>query len=1161
MSLDNIEYIKISPGIGMARVGNSDTDFIGPETPGIPPAPPGGNFKDADGKVLPMSARFRVYGYDIDDNVIMELNLDNPNVKSLEWTVHLANKKAANYAFQGKYGFNSGELRNPTVQPGKHPDDRDQLIIDPGPVMISGTSTPRIALTDNIFDGKINGPIVSTPQNPIQIPTSNLLGHYGETGMTDVTYNPMPVTIGYLRTDDCGRLVIVGGRGDAGSLTTPSTIIQKGPGYYNGTEPKAERLNQDPNSNGNLYFNNPGWYDDTAGGSVNATVIFNTSKGPRTKSSQGTDTFSNRPAVNEENKRAWVAVAPPKFAPSMKNVVSLADLQYNIFPEKDPNAGSLVIGTIGSDNGPSATPVGVTSNGIFNLLDSTSGTHFASNRITPAGENPRHSPALTTFRNSIYCAYNAEPVAFSSVLTLGKSDSPTGTFSFFQQSTDVQSDVGPALTVFNDKIYCAVVANGNSSAQFQNKVILGSTTGTQLTFNPLTFKLATPTGYQDFNDIPTQPVAISAYNGLLYIALSVNGDNYLGVLSNSVAFQCNLQRIGQTSIVNNLSPSIAPYDGRLYYAITDSTNTVQYGSLDLNGPQKPLNPTIPSNPNIPADPTPAFNITFKPVDGAVESQISPAISGFNGKLYCAVVDINGGNKAVVLYTKTPLVHINNNGSVEEQEPPFAFDDRLNSDNVQVALIDFQVVDFYQDILPVLSTVTDYAYVNELAFDGHGPKTQANFVRSTYETSLGTPDSPNAGTRNHVFQFIRPGEWVTNVPPPPMDFDNSILPGQPSIVPPQENQDGTLMPHLAGTGGSVDENIFNNTQFPGQWLSLTRHQLAKFQKWVNGQFVTGDPLPPPIPVDNRDISEQPDALDLAALELTVGGGFHPGIELTYYMAYPEYFCEPFRFASEIKYNGHTLASVTPGSIAGFMSIPWHGDFWSCNVDFWPPQRPDIVVQDEGGIPTILNWFRSEALQIPDTASSDTKWLHGENPGNFDGNHTTYQTFMKYWAYFGFVTEAVPPVTDPPTTPPVTDEGEIVRVESERNTCLDGPNPPTCPAVNPVVADVAAKALTVDNGRFTLRGKVLRNNAGVQGLLIEAFDHDLLSKDDKLGNSTTDANGMFSIQFNHNDFSRWRLEKRPDIYFKVYKGSDLILTTKDRVIKSLDELQDLININLP
>ena len=61
--------LRIHPSIGVARIGNSDQFYIGPENPGIP-----GNwdpdaqkfkaFKDAQGKILRQAARFRIFQFD-----------------------------------------------------------------------------------------------------------------------------------------------------------------------------------------------------------------------------------------------------------------------------------------------------------------------------------------------------------------------------------------------------------------------------------------------------------------------------------------------------------------------------------------------------------------------------------------------------------------------------------------------------------------------------------------------------------------------------------------------------------------------------------------------------------------------------------------------------------------------------------------------------------------------------------------------------------------------------------------------------------------------------------------------------------------------------------------------------------------------------------------
>src|SRR5579864_2925500 len=95
MNLDSIIEARIHPAIGVARVGNSDEFFIGPETP-YPTAPPQGGYRDAEGRLKRQAARFRVYGYDKNGNVVAELTAANSDIT---WTVHLANKKAAWYDF------------------------------------------------------------------------------------------------------------------------------------------------------------------------------------------------------------------------------------------------------------------------------------------------------------------------------------------------------------------------------------------------------------------------------------------------------------------------------------------------------------------------------------------------------------------------------------------------------------------------------------------------------------------------------------------------------------------------------------------------------------------------------------------------------------------------------------------------------------------------------------------------------------------------------------------------------------------------------------------------------------------------------------------------------------------------------------------------------
>ncbi len=67
-----VNSIKVSPGIGMGRVGNSDDYFIGPETPGVAPDPGKGNYKDSQGRIKRQAQRFRIFGYETDGTLIGE---------------------------------------------------------------------------------------------------------------------------------------------------------------------------------------------------------------------------------------------------------------------------------------------------------------------------------------------------------------------------------------------------------------------------------------------------------------------------------------------------------------------------------------------------------------------------------------------------------------------------------------------------------------------------------------------------------------------------------------------------------------------------------------------------------------------------------------------------------------------------------------------------------------------------------------------------------------------------------------------------------------------------------------------------------------------------------------------------------------------------------
>src|SRR5262245_63766260 len=109
---------RIFPSVGVARLGNSAEWFVGPESPGHAPRLDG-TFKDAAGWVKKQAARFRIYAFDADDRAIAEVTGEAARI---EWTVHLANKKASFREFKGRY-VPHPKLRNQHTQGDRQPDE------------------------------------------------------------------------------------------------------------------------------------------------------------------------------------------------------------------------------------------------------------------------------------------------------------------------------------------------------------------------------------------------------------------------------------------------------------------------------------------------------------------------------------------------------------------------------------------------------------------------------------------------------------------------------------------------------------------------------------------------------------------------------------------------------------------------------------------------------------------------------------------------------------------------------------------------------------------------------------------------------------------------------------------------------------------------------
>jgi len=235
---------KIHPAIGVARVGNSpDAFFIGPETPGSPGVEIGADGAETtlttykhNGLVKRQATRFRVFAYEQDMLGNVELVGEVSADAGVEWSVDLVNRKAAL-----DRSASPAQPRNIDIA------DRNSLIIrGPQPATIAGASQPA---------RQING-----------------------------TFLGKQVFLGELRTDSEGHLIVLGGRGQSGSVP--------------------------PNQPLRNFANNNRWHDDVSDGPVSAIVTLP----------------GQAPVVVHEP--AWAVIAPPDFAPSVDPIVSLYDIAY-----------------------------------------------------------------------------------------------------------------------------------------------------------------------------------------------------------------------------------------------------------------------------------------------------------------------------------------------------------------------------------------------------------------------------------------------------------------------------------------------------------------------------------------------------------------------------------------------------------------------------------------------------------------------------------------------------------------------------------------------------------------------------------------------------------------------------------------------------------------
>ncbi|GJJ10928.1 hypothetical protein Clacol_005157 [Clathrus columnatus] len=270
-----VHHIEIFPPIAVARFGDAgpDTYYIGPEVPDVEPLPDPSEawlvrFRDQNKCIRRQAARFHAYAFDNTGKVLGELT--KASGYTLEWSVSVANKKAAWVRFRGKVYEETYKLRNPAVQPYKlgptsvydHTDKREKLIIKAEGSLTSNHDTKTFIQLNGIFDGGFD--------------------------------SKKSVTLGHLNVDTNGSLIFIAGDGDSQCVAGDNN-------------PKYPELTEK--------FDSEYWYDCACDGDI-ALVVKHTGFAGGSK-----------PSLH----KATITTAPPKFTPGLSCPASLYDVMEDVY--------------------------------------------------------------------------------------------------------------------------------------------------------------------------------------------------------------------------------------------------------------------------------------------------------------------------------------------------------------------------------------------------------------------------------------------------------------------------------------------------------------------------------------------------------------------------------------------------------------------------------------------------------------------------------------------------------------------------------------------------------------------------------------------------------------------------------------------------------------
>ncbi|WP_064968073.1 LodA/GoxA family CTQ-dependent oxidase [Tenacibaculum ovolyticum] len=281
--------LKIYPSIGIARMGNGPANkedvIFSPEVPWANLFETNQEYHTINGALKKQAQRFYIYECDSNDIPIRKLEIQNAQI---EWTVEVANKKPFWYDFN-----NSLDL---------------------------SIKTDNENLSDTFYNDKIAPGISTSRRNP-NVLNEKLINSGDKNFRKELVNSPSAVTVSsenikqkiggqfpFPQDTEAKSKIATAMKTEAKDVSLGTAEYDEGTLIFYPADGISAALN--PSDLNTDFADNSNWYDDICDGRVTAKVTVNG------------QTFE----LNNATSAAWIATAPPDYAPQIQPISTMYDL-------------------------------------------------------------------------------------------------------------------------------------------------------------------------------------------------------------------------------------------------------------------------------------------------------------------------------------------------------------------------------------------------------------------------------------------------------------------------------------------------------------------------------------------------------------------------------------------------------------------------------------------------------------------------------------------------------------------------------------------------------------------------------------------------------------------------------------------------------------------